>query len=120
MSKKTMWTGIIGLAIVIGLFVANMYLPGPKDAFATCIAESGAKFYGAFWCPHCKEQKTLFGKSATLLPYIECSTPDGKGVLSICTEAGVEGYPTWVFKDSSVLSGVVTLETLAEKTSCTM
>ena len=92
--------------------------PGKLDAFATCIKDSGAKFYGAFWCPHCQKQKAMFGKSAKILPYIECSTPDGKSQMSVCKDAGVEGYPTWEFKDGTRMSGEVALETLGEKTQC--
>jgi len=92
--------------------------PGKLDAFATCIKDSGAKFYGAFWCPHCQNQKALFGSSAKLLPYIECSTPDGKGQLSVCTDVGVEGYPTWVFASGTRESGEVLLERLSELTNC--
>lgn len=37
----------------------------------------GAKFYGAFWCSHCYDQKVQFGaQAAELLPYVECF-PDG-------------------------------------------
>ena len=25
------------------------------------LKQVGAKMYGAFWCPHCQEQKQLFG-----------------------------------------------------------
>lgn len=91
---------------------------GKLDTFAVCIKESGAKFYGAFWCPHCQNQKALFGSSARLLPYIECSTPDGKGQMPICEQAEVEGYPTWKFSDGTVKSGEVLLEMLAELTNC--
>ena len=94
--------------------------PGKLDAFATCIAESGATFYGAFWCPHCQNQKAMFGTSARLLPYVECSTPDGNSQLPVCNDAGVKGYPTWEFADGSRESGEVSLERLAEKTSCTL
>lgn len=38
---------------------------------------AGAKFYGAFWCSHCFEQKEAFGAAAAKeLPYVECY-PDG-------------------------------------------
>ncbi len=60
----------------------------------------------------------MFGKSAKLLPYIECSTPDGTGQLPVCTEKKIEGYPTWVFPDGSRLSGEVPLATLSAKTQC--
>lgn len=88
-----------------------------KD-FATCITQSGAKFYGAFWCPHCKEQKEMFSHATSSLPYIECSTPDGNGQTQVCIDAGIKGYPTWEFKNGDRVSGVQTLATLAEKTSC--
>jgi thiol-disulfide isomerase/thioredoxin len=119
MKKFIPW--IIGLLIVAGFIsflVVQAKKPGKYDTFASCIEKSGAKFYGAFWCPHCQATKALFGKSAKLLPYVECSTPDGKGQLPICAEADIKGYPTWVFADGSRLSGEQTFQTLSEKTSC--
>ncbi len=111
--------GLIALVIIaIGFGVFYDRVPGKLDSFAQCLGEKGATFYGAFWCPHCQAQKALFGKSVKLLPYVECSTPDGKGQLPICKEKKVEGYPTWVFADGSRLSGEIPLATLAEKTSC--
>ena len=94
--------------------------PGVYDEFATCLKDKGATFYGAFWCPHCQAQKKLFGSSAKLLPYVECSTADGAGQMQICKDNDVSGYPTWVFADGSRLGGEVTLEKLAEKTTCVL
>ncbi|MEK7194584.1 MAG: hypothetical protein AAB660_02765 [Patescibacteria group bacterium] len=118
-SKRLVWG--VGAIIVIGLVVWLIVTPakaGKLDTFATCLRDSGTKFYGAFWCPHCQKQKAMFGKSAGLLPYIECSTPNGQGTLQVCKDAKIEGYPTWVFPDTSRLSGEIELKTLAEKTSC--
>jgi thiol-disulfide isomerase/thioredoxin len=96
--------------------------PGKYDQFAQCIKDSGATFYGAFWCPHCQAQKKLFGTSAKLLPYVECSTPDGAGSTQICKDKDIQSYPTWELADGTRLpvenSAGVSLETLAEKTSC--
>src|SRR3989338_10659897 len=107
---------MVGIGVVVLLFVGlgvwNKTRPGEYDAFAQCLGEKGAKFYGAFWCPHCQEQKALFGRSKNKLPYIECSTPDGEGQLAVCKEAGIKGYPTWVFKDGEVLNIVQSLENL--------
>src|ERR1035437_6515709 len=75
--------------------------PGKYDTFAQCIKDSGATFYGAFWCPHCQAQKKLFGTSAKLLPYVECSTPDATGQLQICIDKKITGYPTWELKDGT-------------------
>ncbi len=94
--------------------------PAPYNSFAQCLGEKGATFYGAFWCPHCTDQKKLFGRSAKHLPYVECSTPNGQGQTRACTEKGVSGYPTWEFADGSRESRVLRLEELAEKTGCVL
>lgn len=118
---KTIIYWIMGIVIiggVVALLVREAKKPGIHDGLAQCINNTGTKFYGAFWCPHCQATKALFGKSAKLLPYVECSTPDGKNQLPICKEAGIEGYPTWVFPDGSKLTGEHSLQELAEKTNC--
>lgn len=94
--------------------------PGKYDEFATCLKDKGAIFYGAFWCPHCQAQKKLFGSSAKLLPYVECSTLDGNGQTQICIDKGVNSYPTWDFADGERINGEVSLDKLVEKTSCVL
>ena len=100
--------------------------PGKYDEFATCLKDKGAIFYGAFWCPHCVAQKKLFGKSAKLLPYVECSTADGNSQTQICKDKKIEGYPTWMLSDGTIIPNDTTngagvkLETLAAKTSCVL
>ncbi len=117
--RKVVW--ILVLLAAIGGFVWLVKTPGKPgklDTLATCIKDAGAIFYGAFWCPHCQNQKAMFGSSAKLLPYIECSTPDGNSQLPVCTEAGVTGYPTWKFADGTTRSGEVELLELSEITNC--
>jgi thiol-disulfide isomerase/thioredoxin len=100
--------------------------PGKYDAFATCLKDKGAVFYGAFWCPHCQAQKKLFGSSAKLLPYVECSTADASGQLQICTDQKITSYPTWKLADGTIIpddstdGAGVKLETLAAKTGCVL
>lgn len=89
------------------------------DTFATCLADAGATFYGAFWCPHCQDQKELLNDSDTV-PYVECSTPDGESQTQVCIDAGITSYPTWRFADGSELTGVQQLSVLADKTSCAL
>jgi thiol-disulfide isomerase/thioredoxin len=112
----------IGVVVVIVVFVGfgiwNRTQPGKYDTFAQCLGEKEAIFYGAFWCPHCQEQKALFGRSKDLLPYTECSSPNGQEQLAVCKDAGIEGYPTWVLKDGERLNSIQSLEILAEKTGC--
>ena len=94
--------------------------PGKYDAFATCLKDKGAVFYGAFWCSHCQSEKKLFGSSEKLLPYVECSLPSGQGQTQICIDKKIESYPTWTFSDGTQLNGEIPLQQLADKTSCSL
>lgn len=119
--KSFLITGIAILVLVfagvkITGFATNV--PGKYDDFAQCLTDSGTKMYGAYWCPHCKEQKKMFGKSWDYIDYIECSTPDGRGQTEECTQAGITGYPTWGFSDGSRLSGKLPMKTLSTKSGC--
>lgn len=122
--KKTKWFGIsIALIIILGLvslLIVQAKKPGKYDSLAQCINDSGAKFYGAFWCPHCQATKAMFGKSAKLLPYVECSTSNGKDQLQICKDLNIEGYPTWILADGTRLRGEKTIAELAEATNCSI
>jgi hypothetical protein len=131
-TKQTIFFVVV-VVLVLGAVVTFMLqggakpvTPGKYDAFATCLKDKGATFYGAFWCPHCVAQKKKFGSSEKLLPYVECSTPDGQGQTQICKDKKIEGYPTWELKDGtripddSTEGAGVKLETLAAKTSCVL
>ena len=121
--KKNIWIVVIILfmAFVVWLIMTPKRVVASKlDGFATCIKDSGATFYGAFWCPHCQAQKKMFGTSERFLPYVECSTPDGSGQLQVCKDKKITGYPTWVFKDGTTLNGEVSLVDLAKQTACVL
>ncbi|MCX6714710.1 MAG: hypothetical protein NTX72_02765 [Candidatus Uhrbacteria bacterium] len=93
----------------------------PKtDAFAQCLSEHGVKMFGAWWCPHCKAQKELFGSSFPKVNYTECSEPGSNDMNQTCKDAKIEGYPTWEFKDGTRVSGEQTLEDLGKKAECTL
>lgn len=89
--------------------------------FAKCLAEKNAVMYGAYWCPHCANQKALFGPQGfEKINYVECD-PRGKNAKpEICVDKKVKGYPTWIFADGSRTAGEMTLNQLAEKTTCTL
>ncbi len=116
---------IIGL-LILGMIAtvllkSNNVIPaglGKYDAFATCLKDKGAVFYGTFWCKYCQAQKKMFGSSQKLLPYVECSSANGQSQLQICVDKKIEGYPTWEFTDGSRLTGAIPLQQLADKTSC--
>jgi hypothetical protein len=121
MNKSTLISIGIIVVVVVGALVflqKQSNKPNPLDSFAACLGEKGASFYGAFWCPHCAEQKKLFGTSVKYLPYKECSTPDSKGQTQLCIDAGISSYPTWQYADGSRTTGVQELATLAAKTGC--
>ncbi len=93
---------------------------GDNVALAQCLKDKQVTFFGAFWCSHCKQQKALFGDAVPALPYVECSTPDGNGRNKICIDKNIESYPTWEFPDGTRLTGEQSLETLAEKSGCSL
>lgn len=102
----TWWlgNGLLALGLLGMLQLSAMGLLERQEeprlrALAEHLAQSGAKFYGASWCPVCNEQKDAFGAAARHLPYVECS-PQGRngGVAFECLGAGVGGYPTWVIE----------------------
>jgi hypothetical protein len=114
---------ILGVVSTVLLRMGNTdgaNIPGKYDAFAQCLKDKGATFYGAFWCPHCQAQKKMFGTSAKLLPYVECSTADAGAQTQICIDKKVQSYPTWEFADGTRLTGEIPLAQLAEKTSCVL
>ena len=112
---------MFAICALLGIFVYWQNLPPPAhmyDALAKCISQTSTTFYGAFWCPHCAEQKTKFGTGAQYLPYIECSLPSGSGQTPVCIDHDIKNYPTWVLPDGSRLVGAQTPQTLAQKTGC--
>ncbi|MCB4408215.1 vitamin K epoxide reductase family protein [Synechococcus sp. MU1642] len=83
-------------------------------ALAEHLTSSGAVMYSAYWCPHCHEQKELFGKEASdQLKVVECA-PDGENnQVELCRSKGLEGFPSWEI-NGSIDSGVKGLDALAE------
>jgi uncharacterized membrane protein/glutaredoxin len=69
---------------------------GFEAALARHLREKGAVMYGAYWCPHCTEQKALFGDAAKDLPYVECDKGGVNARPDLCEKAGVKSFPTWV------------------------
>lgn len=83
-------------------------------ALAEHLRTGGAVMYSAWWCPHCHEQKELFGKLATAkLTIVECA-PDGQNSQrALCESKKIEGFPSWEIK-GSLSSGVKSLKELAK------
>ncbi len=81
------------------------------------LTSKGAKMYSAYWCPHCYEQKQLFGKEAWgQVTNVECAADAKKNPQpEVCTQAGIKGFPTWVI-DGKIDPGTKKLAKLAELT----
>lgn len=116
---KSMGAAVV-LVLALHLHYAGYWgkAAGPEDPWIRGLAEhlsrNEAKFYGASWCPHCTDQKELFGASARRLPYVECS-PGGPNTrqAAACNDAGIKSYPTWVINGERY-TGTQTLDALAQ------
>ncbi|HDL75047.1 MAG TPA: hypothetical protein ENH06_01520 [bacterium] len=116
------------LIVGVIIFIASVFIVfspkqeeiglGEYDEFAKCLSNEGVKIYGAYWCPHCKNQKEMFGNSWQYVEYIECSLPGGSGQKQVCKDAKINSYPTWEFKDGERKTGELSFEQLKEKTKC--
>lgn len=83
-------------------------------ALARHLTQIGAKEYVAWWCPHCHEQKQLFGQQAyAQINHIECAADGQNGRPDVCQAANVQSFPTWEIK-GQLYPGVKSLEELAQ------
>jgi hypothetical protein len=118
---RWLWIALAGV-VVVGAWVGYDFFYYRKvstlDDFAQCLKAKGAKMYGAWWCPHCAEQKEMFGFAFQYVNYTECS-PEGQRTMNeTCKQAGIKGYPTWQFADGSRIESPQPLNVLSEKTGC--
>ena len=113
----------IRLALTTGVAILGMVVVGCSSAADTAstsyekqlaehLTAQNATMYGAFWCPHCADQKELFGKAVKYLPYVECD-PDGEDPQpQLCRDKNIAGYPTWEI-DGEFYPGTRSLQELA-------
>jgi len=116
--KKTFWWGIGFIALILIILYLILPKSSKYDGFAQCLTDSGTKMYGAYWCPHCQEQKKLFGSSWDKVNYVECATPGSNEPKAVCNDAAIKSYPTWVFADGESISGGLSLQQLSSFTDC--
>ena len=78
------------------------------------LKEIGAKKYSAWWCPHCYQQKQLFGQEAVKdLDIVECAPQGNNPQPELCQSVGIQGFPTWEI-NKQLYPNVQPLEKLAE------
>ena len=121
------WTRFASYAaLIVVVFGAGSYAyyrgQHQHDAFARCLTDRGVKMYGAWWCPHCVEQKGKFGASFEYVPYVECGIKgQTHGQSPVCKDANVNHYPTWQFPPTGErVERVFTLEELSDRTGCAL
>lgn len=127
--KRVVVFRTVVLVVIVGCAVAFIAVqkkdsnagPDTRVALAQCLTEKGTKMYGAYWCPHCQQQKKDIGKEAfKAVTYVECAIPgEPNSQTPACKEAGVTSYPTWIFPNGDRVTGELPLKTLAEKSGCT-
>ncbi len=126
--KKTWIVLIVAVVLIIGIFIP-FKMTGlttnnkDYDNFVTCLIEKDAKLYGAYWCPHCKNQKEMFKSSFKIFDslggYIECD-PRGKNAQpEKCEEASINGYPTWIINGQKYV-GEQSLNRLSAISECNL
>ena len=88
-----------------------------KIKLAEHLTKEGAVMYNAYWCPHCHDQKEMFGKEATeKLNLVECAKDGFNNKRELCEAKGISGFPSWEI-NGTIDSGVKSLQELADLTN---
>ena len=117
--KFIIWAVV--LIVLAGGYALLWYHQNHKyDAFAQCLATHDARMYGLYWCPHCIEQKEMFGASFQYVPYTECAIKGSSELVPACKIAGAKLFPSWQFGADPPKEGVLSLAALSDKTGCSL
>lgn len=118
--KHFIWAGIIA-AVAIAYSAWWYYSNHRYDDFAKCLTAKGVKMYGAYWCPHCADQKEEFGRSFRYVNYVECAIKGSKELTPACKAADVKHFPSWQFSlGGPLVEAVFPLQELSDKTGCSL
>jgi glutaredoxin len=111
------WTGAIALTASLLVGCATQQTTVDNVSYEAQLAnhldETGATMYGAYWCPHCADQKEMFGSAIDQVPYVECAADGENAQPQLCQEKGIQGYPTWEI-NGEFYPGTQPLDKLAE------
>jgi hypothetical protein len=89
----------IGTLTILAMLSSCSALPTAYELkLAEHLTATGAKMYGAYWCPHCGAQKAYFSGVADQLPYVECDAQGLNAQPDLCAQMGIEVYPTWIIE----------------------
>lgn len=113
---------LFGIVTIVILVSSIYYLVSRKpqpvknyDGFAQCLTEKKLTMYGAYWCPHCQNEKKAFGDSVKYITYVECTQE-----TKLCLDKGIDGYPTWIDADGKKYSGEQGLLGLSKISNCVL
>lgn len=118
--KNLLIYGSILILIAVAYYAGWRHRNHKYDAFAQCLAAHRAKMYGLYWCPHCLEQKEMFGQSFRYIPYVECAIRNSSDLAPECKVAGVKLFPSWQFGLDPPKEGELSLNALSAKTGCSL
>lgn len=108
---------IVTLTGTLGIYASQGKISAQANSFAGRLAQhltvTNAKMYGAYWCPHCTDQKNKFGEAKKLIPYVECDAKGENPQTALCQQKGITGFPTWEI-NGKMLSGERSLDELAD------
>jgi uncharacterized membrane protein len=109
--------GVITLTSTAGVYASQSQVANQSQTFTGGLAlhlkDSGIKMYGAYWCPHCQEQKAMFGDASKQVPYVECAPGAANAKPELCHQKLIGSYPTWEV-NGKLIEGVQSLSQLAE------
>ena len=119
-SRRRAYVSGVTAAVIAALLLHVQASGGTRTAadpylleLAQHLEQRGIRFYGAAWCPHCQEQKALFGAAADAVPYVECAPHGPKAPRATACELGeINRYPTWII-DGRKIERVLPIEQLA-------
>lgn len=119
--KLNSTSGIISVSVLfvvllIGFAVWQNVKPSNLQEFAQCLTENGATVYEAWWCPHCQDQKAMFGSAYRYIDNVECGGARGQLNANLCPD--ITATPTWRGPDGLEIRGSQPLPVLAEQFGC--
>jgi hypothetical protein len=82
------------------------------DLFAKCLTNKSIVFYGSDSCPHCQNQKSMFGSSFQYVQYVNCEKNE-----TVCVEKNIKYYPTWEISGKLIV-GEKPLKDLSKLSGC--
>jgi hypothetical protein len=116
--RKFAWGALVVALFAVAYYAGWHHRNHRYDQFAKCLASKNAKMYGLYWCPHCLEQKQMFGKSFRYVPYVECAVQGSHEMAPECKAANAKHFPSWQFNDGPLREGVQSFEDLGAQTGC--